>query len=148
MNESVTADTQPLELKYHHVGVSVPDLEASIAWYGRVLEFELEARGRLPAADVQVALLRRGTLRIELFQPEHALPLPAARRYPDEDILTHGNKHVAFAVKDVEAAAGELRRRGADVVLVKHMPQASVLFMRDNAGNLIELFEQPDLWER
>ncbi len=148
MNQCVTAGAQPLELKYHHVGVSVPDLEASIAWYGRVLEFELEARGRLPAADVQVALLRRGTLRIELFQPERGLPLPAARRYPDEDILTHGNKHVAFAVKNVDAAAAELRRRGADGVVAKHMPQASVLFMRDNAGNLIELFEQPDLWER
>ena len=148
MNASATGSAQPLKLKFHHVGVSVPDIEASIAWYGRVLQFELEARGRLPAADVQVALLRRGALRVELFQPERGLPLPAARRHPDEDVLTHGNKHVAFAVKDVEAAARELRSRGADVVFVKHMPQASVLFMRDNAGNLIELFEQPDLWER
>lgn len=147
MIESVATVANPLELKYHHVGVSVPDLEASIAWYGRVLGFELESRARLPSVPAEVALLRRGVLRVELFQPDGGQPLPPARRYPDEDILTHGNKHVAFAVRDLEAAAVELRSRGADVVFVKHMPQAAVMFIRDNAGNLIELFEQPDLWE-
>lgn len=148
MTKSTTTAAEPLELKYHHVGVSVPEIEASIAWYGRVLGFELESRGRLPSVPAKVALLRRGALRVELFQPESGRPLPSARRFPDEDIRTHGNKHVAFAVRDVDAAAAELSKRAADVVFVKHMPQASVLFLRDNAGNLIELFEQPDLWER
>jgi hypothetical protein len=49
-------------------------------------------------------------------------------------------------VRDIDAAAQELRNRGADVVFVKHMKEASVLFVRDNAGNLIEMFQQPDLW--
>ena len=137
----------PLELKHHHFGVSVPDLEAAIDWYGHVLGFTVEARDRLPPVPANVAFLRRGVLRIELFQPDQGQPLPAERRYPDADLRTHGNKHVAFAVRDIEAAAAELRQRGADIVFVKHMPQASVLFLRDNAGNLIELFQQPDLWD-
>lgn len=135
-----------LDLKHHHVGVSVPDLEASIAWYRAVLGFELEARDRLPPVPADVAFMRRGVLRIELFQPDHGTPLPADRRIPDADIRTHGNKHVAFAVRDIDAAAAELKTRGADIVFVKHMQQAAVLFLRDNSGNLIELFQQPDLW--
>jgi len=39
-----------------------------------------------------------------------------------------------------------LKRRGADVVFVLDIAQVSVAFIRDNAGNLIELFQQPDLW--
>lgn len=136
----------PLELKYHHVGVSVPDLEASIAWYRKVLGFDVEARSRLPPVPANVAFLRRGVLRIELFQPEDGKPMSDERRYPDADIRTHGNKHVAFAVRDVKTAAEELKARNADIVFVKHTEQASVLFIRDNAGNLIEMFQQPDLW--
>lgn len=136
----------PLELKYHHVGVSVPDLEASIKWYCNVLDFEVEARCHLPPVPANVAFLRRGVLRVELFQPEEGKPMSDERRYPDADIRTHGNKHVAFAVRDVNAAAEALRARNADIVFVKHTAQATVLFIRDNAGNLIEMFQQPELW--
>ncbi len=138
--------TDPLDIRHHHAGISVPDLDAAITWYHEVLGFTLEKREYLPPVPAQVAFLRRGPLRIELFQPEQATPLPADRRIPDADLRTHGNKHVAFAVRDIEAAAAALRQRGVDIVFVKHMPTASVLFMRDNSGNLIEMIQQPDLW--
>jgi catechol 2,3-dioxygenase-like lactoylglutathione lyase family enzyme len=32
------------DFTFHHGGVSVPDLDAAIAWYGNVLGFELERR--------------------------------------------------------------------------------------------------------
>lgn len=135
-----------LELRHHHGAVSVPDLEASIEWYRQILGFELERRDYLPPVPADVAFLRRGDLRIELFQPAQAQSLPPERRLPDQDLRTHGTKHFAFAVRDIDAAASELRRRGADIVFVKHMESASVLFLRDNAGNLIELYQQPELF--
>jgi hypothetical protein len=50
-------------------------------------------------------------------------------------------------VKDVRAAAEELKRRGVDIVFVVDLgPGVTVSFIRDNAGNLIELTQQPDLW--
>jgi methylmalonyl-CoA/ethylmalonyl-CoA epimerase len=135
------ANLDPVDLRFHHAGISVPDLEASIHWYQRVLGFELERRSDLPPVPARVAFLRRGQLRIELFQPENAKPLPDDRRDPHADLRTHGNKHVAFAVSDVRAAAAALSERGADIVFVKEMPDAAVLFLRDNAGNLIELYQ-------
>jgi methylmalonyl-CoA/ethylmalonyl-CoA epimerase len=135
------------ELKYHHAGVSVPDLESSIAWYRTMLGFEVETRNNHPHPPAKVAFLRRGDLRIELFEVTGAAPLPEDRRIPDKDLCTHGNKHVAFAVKDVRVVVDDLTRQGADIVFVLDIAHVTVAFIRDNAGNLIELFQEPDLWK-
>jgi len=133
-----------LEFWHHHVGVSVPDLEASIDWYQRVLGFELARRIRIETIPAEVAILKHGAMHIELFQAQGARPLPPERREPDSDVRTHGNKHVAFAVADVDAFAAELRRRDADVVWVKHFEHGGAnIFIRDNAGNLIEFLQAP-----
>ena len=138
----------PFELKFHHAGVSVPDLESSIAWYSEMLGFELEGRNYLPQAKAKVAFLRRDDLRVELFEVDGAAPLPEDRRDPDKDLGTLGNKHLSYAVKDVRAAAEELKRRGVDIVFVVDVsPTMRVSYIRDNAGNLIELAQQPDLWK-
>src|SRR5262245_18910969 len=130
-------DTQALSLKFHHGGLSVPDLDASIDWYRRVLGFEVESRFAIPQVPAEVAMIRRGELRMELFAVPDAATLPDERRSPNLDIRTHGNKHVAFAIPNADATADELRRRGADIVFVGHFPWGSNVFVRDNAGNLI-----------
>jgi methylmalonyl-CoA/ethylmalonyl-CoA epimerase len=130
-----------LEFWHHHGGISVPDLDAAIDWWRRVLGFEVEARFPIPAIPAEVAMLKHGPLRIELFQVPGARPLPGERREPDTDVHTHGNKHVSFAVADIRPFAEELRRRGADIVWVKEMKHGANIFIRDNAGNLIEFVQ-------
>jgi methylmalonyl-CoA/ethylmalonyl-CoA epimerase len=133
-----------LDFWHHHVGVSVPDLEASVDWYRRVLGFVPVRRLRIESIPADVAILKHGAMHIELFQAAGAKPLPAERREPYSDVRTHGNKHIAFAVADVEPFAAELRRRGADVVWVKHFEHGGAnIFIRDNAGNLIEFLQAP-----
>jgi methylmalonyl-CoA/ethylmalonyl-CoA epimerase len=135
------------ELKFHHGGVSVPDLDASVRWYCDVLGFEEEFRFYLKPADANIAMLRRGPLRMELFQVNGAQPLPAERRIPDQDLRTHGNKHVCFGIQSVDEAERELRARNVDIVFIKRTPDLPPnIFIRDNAGNLIEFIQQPDLW--
>ena len=137
---------QPFELKFHHGALSVPDLEASIAWWRDVLGFEVERNVTIDAIPAKMAMVRRGDLRVELFELPQAAPLPDGRRHPDTDVLTHGTKHVAFAVKDVRAVAEELKSRGVDIVMIADLPFTTVAFIRDNAGNLLELYQQPDMW--
>jgi catechol 2,3-dioxygenase-like lactoylglutathione lyase family enzyme len=132
-----------LEFWHHHGGVSVPNLDESIAWYRDVLGFEVAERIKIPAIPAEIAMMRNGPLHMELFQVEGAQELPAARREPDSDLHTHGNKHVSFAVSNVQEFAAELRRRGADIVWVKEMKHGSNIFIRDNAGNLIEFVQGP-----
>ena len=135
-----------IELRFHHGGVSVPDLEASIRWYREVLGFEVENRFEIPKAHAKVAMIRRGALRMELFEVEDGKPLPEERRVPDRDLQTHGNKHVCFGIQSVDEAERELRAKGVDIVFVGRVMQPPNIFMRDNSGNLIEFIEQPDLW--
>jgi methylmalonyl-CoA/ethylmalonyl-CoA epimerase len=131
-----------LQFWHHHGGISVPDLEAAITWWRDVLGFEVERRFPIPAIPAEVAILRNGPLHIELFEVPGAQPLPPQRRMPDTDVHTHGNKHIAFAVHSVKEFAAELQRRGADVVWVKEMPQGANIFIRDNAGNLVEFVQE------
>ena len=135
-----------LDLKHHHGGISVPDLEASIRWYAEVLDFEVEQRLEIPAIPAKVAMLRRGDLRLELFEVPGAQPLPEERRHPNLDLRTHGNKHLAFAIKDLDSAERELKKRGADIVWVRRFEFGANIFLRDNSGNLIELVLQPEMW--
>jgi methylmalonyl-CoA/ethylmalonyl-CoA epimerase len=133
--------SKTLEFWHHHGGLSVPDLDAAIAWWRTVLGFEVAQRFPIPAIPADVAMLVNGPLHIELFHVAGAKPLPEERRRPDTDVYTHGNKHVSFAVESVREFADELRRRGADIVWVKEMTHGSNIFIRDNAGNLIEFVQ-------
>ncbi|MBI4786030.1 MAG: VOC family protein [Chloroflexi bacterium] len=143
MNTRITG----FEVKPHHCGISVPDLEASIAWYRDMLGFVLKERVTLDAASAKVAVLKHGDFLVELFEVTGAAPLPDERRYPNLDLRTHGTKHVALAVPDIRVVVAELKRRGVDVAMdTTVIGDQSFAFIRDNAGNLIELVQQPNLW--
>ena len=133
--------SKKFEFWHHHGGISVPELDAAIAWWRDVLGFEVERRFPIPTIPAQVVILKNGPLHIELFQVEGAKSLPDERREPDTDVYTHGNKHVSFAVESVREFAEQLKVRGADIVWVKEMEQGANIFIRDNAGNLVEFVE-------
>jgi methylmalonyl-CoA/ethylmalonyl-CoA epimerase len=137
----VSAAPQP-----HHVGISVADLEASIAWYERALGFTLESVTAVPEDEGRVAMLEQGGFRVELFEIPGAAPLPPERRSPPTDLRTHGIKHVAYTVDDIAGYAARLRAMGADIVWdVRVHDGLNVLFVRDNTGNLVELVAPVEL---
>jgi catechol 2,3-dioxygenase-like lactoylglutathione lyase family enzyme len=131
------------EFTFHHGGVSVPSLEVAIDWYCHVLGFEVEKRFRIEPAKANAAMIRKGALRIELFEVEGAAPLPEDRRMPIPDLKTHGNKHVAFRVEELESFLLEMESKGADIAFVVREEFGSGCFIRDPAGNLIEFVEEP-----
>jgi methylmalonyl-CoA/ethylmalonyl-CoA epimerase len=134
----------PFELKADHCGISVPDLEASIAWYHDTLGFSVEQRFAIDTVPFKAAFLRRGDFCIELFEVTGASPLPGERRYPNEDIRTHGTKHIAFVVQNVRAVFAEFKKHGVDIAMDVFVVEGIGPggFIRDNAGNLIELLER------
>jgi catechol 2,3-dioxygenase-like lactoylglutathione lyase family enzyme len=132
------------DFAFHHGGVSVPNLEAAIAWYGHVLGFDVEKRFHIEPAKATAAMIRKGALRMELFEVEGAAPLPEDRRMPIPDLKTHGNKHVAFQVADLSAFLTEMEAKGADIAFVVREKFGSGCFIRDCAGNLIEFVEEPN----
>jgi methylmalonyl-CoA/ethylmalonyl-CoA epimerase len=133
-------------LRPDHAGISVGDLEASIAWYRDMLGFELMRVVDIPEAKDpgRVALIRKGGFIIELFCIPGAAPLPDGRRDPATDIRTHGMKHVAYAVPDIAALMDDLKAKGVDVVWDTRVHDGDACaFVRDNSGNLVEFVERP-----
>ena len=108
---SSQAGNESFEITPHHTGISVPNLEESVAWYQRMLGFEV-VRRVTPNPNTAIALLRRNNCYIELFQVAGAQPLPETRRSPTADLAVHGIKHFAFAVADARAAAAALKTKG------------------------------------
>ena len=132
------------EFTFHHGGVSVPSLAEAIDWYGRVLGFEVEKRFYIEAARSHTAMLRKGPLRFEIFEVDGAAPLPEDRRHPPADLRTHGNKHVAFRVEDLEEFLSEMEQKQVDIAFVVREAFGKGCFIRDCAGNLIEFVEEPN----
>jgi len=128
-----------------HAGLSVADLEESIAWYQEKLGFELVRIVEIPDAEEtgKVALIRNGDFIIELFCLPKAAPLPEDRRVPTKDILTHGVKHIAYAVADLDGLMDDLKAKDADVAwdITVHDGDRCA-FVRDNTGNLVEFVER------
>jgi catechol 2,3-dioxygenase-like lactoylglutathione lyase family enzyme len=130
------------EFTFHHGGVSVPSLEEAIGWYEHVLGFAVEKRFYIEAARSHAAMVKKGPLRFEIFEVEGAAPLPEDRRSVPRDLKTHGNKHVAFRVEDLDVFLAEMKGKGADIAFVVREAFGKGCFIRDCAGNLIEFVEE------
>ena len=126
----------------HHCGISVADLETSIAWYNEMLGFTLEKRVDVQGLPAKIAFLKNENFRIELFEMPGAASLPDDRKYPDRDLMTHGTKHMAYQVADINPLIEALKAKGVEVVIdVNELDNSLMSFIRDNDGNLIELIQ-------
>jgi catechol 2,3-dioxygenase-like lactoylglutathione lyase family enzyme len=132
------------DISFHHVAISVANLDESIAWYKEMLGFEEVMRMDQGATikNMIIGHIRRGNCYIELFQVEGSKPLPEYRRDPNADLRVQGLKHFGLQVSDVKAAIKELRAKGVEIAMEPiDSPGACFAFIRDNSGNAFELIE-------
>ena len=121
-----------------HVRYMVDDVEDSIAFYTKFLDFELLSNAAPAFADV-----KRGNLRLLLAGPTSSAGRP----------MTDGVKpgpggwnRIHFHVEDIDAEVARLRDAGAqfrnDIV---EGPGGKQILLLDPSGNIVELF-QPAVW--
>ncbi len=122
----------------HHTAIEVRDLDGAIDWYRDYLNFRFERRIELVDAGIEIAYMVSDALRIELLRrAEEGDTSEATNRF-------RSSMHICFAVDDVDAAAGELRRRGVEFAQEpKLIAPAGVknLWIRAFEGHLIEFLE-------
>lgn len=127
---------------FHHAAISVPSLQEAIEWYGRILGYSVEKHFDVPPANAKAAMLRKGDLRVEVFEARDAAALPGDRSIPVRDLMTHGNKHAAYQVRDIEESMRDLKAKGVEIAFVVREKFGRAFFIRDCAGNLIEFVEE------
>lgn len=126
----------------NHYAISVADMEESIEWYSKNFEFTVIGRSEIPGTDVMVSHMQGVGFILEIFCAPNCNYLPEDRRVPNLDILTQGNKHVSFGVKDGRKTKEEMEAMGIDIAFVAEVDETYAVFIRDNTGNLIEIFEE------
>jgi lactoylglutathione lyase len=131
-------------MRLHHAGVSVPDLERSLAWYCEALGLRPGFRFEVPPIGLRGAFaLGEGGTGVELLQKDGSGPGPHHKDPPSANAV-HGFNHVCFRVADLDATYGRLIRCGAGPVWDPRdspEPGFRMAYVTDPDGNLIELVE-------
>lgn len=139
-----------------HTGITVTNLERSLAFWRDVLGFELSHRphqtGKLaseitgvPGAEISIAVLKGYGHKIELLQ----YLAPADCKHVDLRPCDVGSVHVAFIVDDLDAVLSTIAASGWKAAgkpqTLKAGPNAGkrVVYVRDPDGTTIEFMELP-----
>jgi catechol 2,3-dioxygenase-like lactoylglutathione lyase family enzyme len=132
-------------MRLDHVGLSVGDLDAQTAWYGRVFGLVPSTPFEIPGIRLRgVFVIGADGLAIELLEREGSRP---GLQAPDTAtaLLTRGYGHICLRVADVDATHAVALANGAEE---RMPPQASpepgvrMSFVSDPEGNLIELLDR------
>ena len=124
--------------------LSVADVQASSHWYSEKLGLHVVMQ--LPTRDkVAVVVLEGDGLIVELIQNDDAVPLRQVAPRVKDTTLVHGIFKAGAVIADFDRTVARLRERGVEVAYgpypAKPDQRANVI-VRDNAGNLIQLFGQ------
>ena len=140
----------------NHTGITVTNLERSVAFWRDVLGFELSHRAHhtgdlasevtgVPGADISIAVLKAPGHKIELLE-YHA---PSHRKRAELIPCDVGSVHVALTVDNIEAVLSTVAASGWRAVgkpqILKAGPNAGkrVVYVRDPDGTTIEFMQPP-----
>jgi len=142
-------------MKMNHVGISVSNIERTIAFYRDMFGMEemtpvfpfsgpdfSEIMG-VEDAQGRMTMLKKGNVRLELF--EFANPKPKAKD-PNYPVADHGYTHFGFDVDDLDAVYDKLKAAGVPI----HCPVKDfesgirAIYARDPDGYVFEAMETPD----
>jgi catechol 2,3-dioxygenase-like lactoylglutathione lyase family enzyme len=135
----------PPAFRFHHISLSVANLDAEQAWYRDALGLTgTDERLELPEAGVRTAVLSDGAgLRVELTERAGSAPV----LHPDPYAATAAQTftHLALQVPDLDAAFRRLTGEHAAAAVAEPGPGATngmrYAYVHDPEGNLIELIE-------
>lgn len=137
--------TGPFSFRFHHVSLSVADLDVQEAWYRVALGLnQVDERLELPEAGVRTVILGDGAgLRIEFTERRGSAPVLSPDPYAATAAQTF--THLALQVPDLDAAFKRLVVECAASAVVEPGPGATegvrYAYIHDPEGNLIELIE-------
>lgn len=142
-------------MKFHHIGISVTNLEKSIDFYRDMLKMDLQVPPfdlggenveqvmGLQNVKVRQCIMSKGNLMLEVF--EFASP-DSAPQDPNYSVANRGISHFGVAIDDIDGAYEHMVAHGvhfhSPVQTFQHGIKAT--YGRDPDGNVFELLEFPE----
>lgn len=140
----------------NHTGITVANLERSLAFWQDVLGFELSHRAHhrgdlasevtgVAGAEICIAVLKAPGHRIELLEYR----APPDRKRAEARPCDLGSVHIAFTVEDLDVALSAMAAAGSRAAgkpqTLESGPNAGmrVIYVRDPDGTTIELMQPP-----
>jgi methylmalonyl-CoA/ethylmalonyl-CoA epimerase len=120
-----------------HFGISVRDLERSVAWYRDVFGFEEVKRFEKPEFEIKAVVVKRGNVSLEILQPGKPQAAPESGNDLAAQLRTVGANHFAVNVDDVKSLYHTLKAKNA--CLVTGLIDQRLFFCKDPDGSLIEV---------
>jgi catechol 2,3-dioxygenase-like lactoylglutathione lyase family enzyme len=143
--------------RVNHIGVTVPDLDATVAWYREMFEIEpvfyvggsgaeVEAAVEVAGAEIQAAFFLFGNVGVEFLEYRS----PQGRDFELRNCDT-GATHVCFEVDDIQATYERLSAKGVhfnsppggDDSEDGPLSGTKYAYFRDLHGLQLELFQVP-----
>jgi catechol 2,3-dioxygenase-like lactoylglutathione lyase family enzyme len=121
--------------------VSVTNLDASISWYREKLGMTQVLRWP-KQGKMEGALLQGGGLEVELIAHDEATA-PRDPMDANAKVMTRGIMKAGLVVPNFDTAIATLRSRGVEILFgpfPARRDQRANAIIRDNSGNLIQLF--------
>ena len=139
--------------EFLHVGISVIDLEKSVRFYTDVMQMDLDYRTKnkgeiisrivgVENADFDVAVVRKGSLRIELLDYKSE-EKKERKNYPAQD--QPGLVHISFLVDDVNKEYERIKAMGFEFnspPMVAREDGPKIAYFKGVDNVVIELFEK------
>lgn len=132
-------------LKLHHVGIVVPNIQESLGELTKYFKFEtIDLPTLIGSQRVNVCFLKIGQMHLELIEP-------AGQNSPVSNFLSKeggGFHHLCFEVRDIHLELDDLEKKGARIIVkpVKGFEDRLIAFvllnMKNTKCNLIELAEE------
>lgn len=131
-----------MNFRFHHVCLTVKDINESISWYEDKLGFELFHK--YEKYGMEIAQLKRDSIKIELFSfGNKTKQLPKYREQLMDDLHVVGTKHLCLEVESLNETINLLKSKG--VKFVMNVDTAGFggrfIFFKDCNGILIELYQ-------
>lgn len=132
-----------MNISFHHVSLSVTNIENSINFYMRVLSAEVKKR--YDDAEVSIALLQVWWVFLELFSfVRDQYNLPEYRKKLWSDLHTVWTKHFAFTSNEYEQLRDHIIRCNVEIEQWETVWKtvSRYMFFKDPDGILWEILEE------
>jgi len=138
-------------MKFNHVGISVSEIDRSIAFYRDMFGMEqlcdvfpfggeqFEAIMDIPGVTGRMCMIGKGNLQLELFEF-----IDSKAKDPEYPVSDRGYSHFGFEVEDIDATYAKLKAAGVRIhcpVITFNQGSMQAAYCRDPDGNVFELLE-------